>query len=259
MQDLDVRDVIDRARLHALHYRIFALCALCMIMDGFDVQALGYVAPAIIQDSTIAPALLGPVFGASNFGVLVGQLSFTMLADKIGRRPVLIGGTVLFAALTLLTGFVNSVSQLLIMRFIAGTALGSIIPNATALVGEFSPAKVRIALVTYIGVGFTVGAAIGGFIAAWLIPTFGWRSVFYFGGIVPLGLAVVMMFWLPESLPLLVLRGKKLEYVREWLRRIDPRAPVGPDTRLVLREENRGGVPAIHLFREGRGIATVLL
>src|SRR5438067_13483694 len=91
---IDVGEVIDNSRVQPLHYGIFVLCALCMIMDGFDVQALGYVAPAIIGEWKIAPALLGPVFGASNLGVLVGQLSFTMLADKVGRRPVLLVGTV---------------------------------------------------------------------------------------------------------------------------------------------------------------------
>src|SRR6266516_3257918 len=117
---IDVGEVIDNSRIKLLHYGIFILCALCMIMDGFDVQALGYVAPAIIGEWKIAPSLLGPVFGASNLGVLVGQLSFTMLADKIGRRPVLIWGTVAFSILVILTGMVNTIPQLLVMRFLGG-------------------------------------------------------------------------------------------------------------------------------------------
>src|SRR5437870_5431517 len=147
---IDVGEVIDHSPLRGVHYGIFTLCALCMIMDGFDVQALGYVAPAIIGEWKIAPALLGPVFGASNLGVLIGQLTFTMLADKVGRRPVLILGTVAFSILVILTGMVQSVPQLLAMRLIAGMALGSIIPNATALIGEYSPSKVRIRMVIYI-------------------------------------------------------------------------------------------------------------
>jgi AAHS family 4-hydroxybenzoate transporter-like MFS transporter len=256
---LDVREVIDNAPFHGLHYQIVTLCALCMIMDGFDVQAPGYVAPAIIQDWKIAPALLGPVFGASNFGVLIGQLCFPVLADRIGRRPVLIAGTVAFAVLTILTGMVNNLTQLLVMRLIAGAAMGSIIPNATALVSEYSPARKRIALVTYLGLGFTVGAAVGGFVAAWLIPMFGWRSVFYFGGAVPLVLGVAMLLWLPESLLHLTLRGKKTEYVRDWLRRVNPTVPISSSTQLVTAEQSRTGTPIAHLFREGRGVATVLL
>jgi AAHS family 4-hydroxybenzoate transporter-like MFS transporter len=256
---LNVSEVIDQSPVRPFHVGVFTLCALCMIMDGFDVQALGYVAPAIIQEWGIAPALLGPVFGASNFGVLVGQLSFTMLADKIGRRPVLIGGTVFFAVMTLATAMVTSIPQLLIVRFIAGAGLGSIIPNATALIGEFSPRHVRVMLVTWIGIGFTVGAAIGGFLAAWMIPNFGWRSVFYFGGAVPLVLAVLMYTWLPESLKLMVLKGGDSAYVAKWLKRIRPELPVTAATRFTVQEEKKGGVPVVHLFRDGRAAATILL
>jgi AAHS family 4-hydroxybenzoate transporter-like MFS transporter len=109
--ELDVGEAIDNSPVQPLHYGIFILCSLGMIMDGFDVQALGYVAPTIIQDWKIAPPLLGPVFGASNLGLLVGQLSFTMLADRIGRRPVLIWGTVAFSLLTILTARVGCASS----------------------------------------------------------------------------------------------------------------------------------------------------
>jgi len=256
---LDVKHVLDHARLRALHYQVFGLCALCMVMDGFDVQSLGYVAPAIIQDWQIAPSLLGPVFGASNFGVLVGQLTFTVVSDKIGRRPVIIAGTVLFGLLTLVTGFATSIPQLFVMRVAAGAALGSIIPNATALVSEFTPAPHRVALVTYTGIGFTAGAAAGGFVAAWLIPAFGWRSVLYVGGIVPLIAAAAMGAWLPESLQLLVARRRKLDVVRNWLRRIDPQTAISDSTPLILDEENRAGLPVVHLLRDRRGVTTVLL
>lgn len=256
---IDVGEVIDTSPVRPLHYGIFTLCALCMIMDGFDVQALGFVAPAIIGEWKIAPSALGPVFAASNFGVLVGQLTFTMLADKIGRRPVLIAGTIAFSMLVILTGMVNTIPQLLVMRFVAGTALGSIIPNATALIGEFSPRAVRIRLLVYIGIGFTLGAAIGGFVAAWMIPVFGWRWVFYFGGGVPLIIAAMMWVWLPESLTLLVVRNKNLDYVAKWVKKLRPTVQLSSSTRFVVKEESRKGVPVMHIFRDGRGLATVML
>jgi AAHS family 4-hydroxybenzoate transporter-like MFS transporter len=217
------------------------------------------VAPAIVRDWNIPNAALGPVFGAGNFGVLIGSLGFSMLADTIGRRPVLIAATLFFSAMTLLTARASSVGELLALRFISGIGLGGIIPNATALVGEYSPRRKRVTLMMSITVGFTAGAAIGGFVAAWLIPAFGWQSVFYFGGAVPLVIALVMMLWLPESLQFMVLRGRNLDKVRRWLKRIDPDAPVDGATEYVVPEENRGGVPAIHLFREGRAMATILL
>ena len=173
---------------------------------------------------------MGRILGAANFGVLIGSLVFTMVGDRLGRRPVLIGATLFFAVLTLLTARAQSAQELLILRFIAGIGMGSIIPNATALIGEYSPRRSRVTLMMNITVGFTAGAAMGGFIAAWLIPTFGWRSVFYFGGSVPLVIAALMIFWLPESLQFMVVRSRNLEKVGRWLKQIEPTLNVTPNT-----------------------------
>lgn len=256
-QTVDIGALIDSSPIGPLQVATFTLCLLCLIIDGFDVQALGYTAPAIIRDWGVPNSALGPVFGAGNFGVLIGALVFSMLADKIGRRPVLIGATFFFSVMTLLTARAQSVDQLLLLRFIAGIGLGCIIPNATALVGEYSPARRRVTLIMSITVGFTAGAAIGGFVAAWLIPAFGWRSVFYFGGAVPLVIGIAMWLWLPESLQFMAVRGRDPRAIRHWLKRIAPSSP--DDAEYVVREENRAGVPMIHLFREGRTLVTLLL
>jgi MFS transporter, AAHS family, 4-hydroxybenzoate transporter len=185
-------------------------------------------------------------------------LIFTMVADRIGRRPVLIGATVYFSLLMVATAQATSVEQLLALRFITGLGLGSIIPNATALIGEFSPTRRRITLMMAVSVAFTAGAGFGGLVSFQLIPRFGWRSVFYVGGLVPLIVAVAMFRWLPESLQFMAVRGKRPHEVRQWLRRIDPRG-VGDDVTYVATEEHRRGVPAIHLFRSGRTPVTLLL
>jgi AAHS family 4-hydroxybenzoate transporter-like MFS transporter len=257
---VDIADRIDNSPLGALQVSTFAICLLCLVMDGFDVQALGYVAPEIVREWKISNAALGPVFGASNFGVLVGSLAFSVLADKLGRRPILIGATLFFGVMTIVAARAASVGELLGLRFVAGIGLGCIIPNATALVGEYSPRRLRGPLMMVVGgVGFTGGAAIGGFISAFLIPRLGWRSVLYFGGAAPLLIALAMLVWLPESLQFLVVRRKDRTTIARWLTRIDPTVPSGPDVEFVVREENREGVPVVHLFREGRAAVTILL
>src|SRR6266700_755396 len=100
---VNVTDVIDRSPIGAFQIWMFVICALCLIMDGFDVQAMGYMLPALSQEWKASSASLGGVLGAGNFGVLIGALTFTMVGDKLGRRPVLIGATLFFSALTLLT------------------------------------------------------------------------------------------------------------------------------------------------------------
>ncbi len=258
--EIRIADVIDRSKIGSLQVTLFILCAACLIMDGFDVQAVGYVAPSIIKEWKIPGSTLGNMLASGNFGVLVGSLLFTMLADKIGRRPVLIAATFYFSVLTLATGLVSSVQQMIVVRFVAGLGLGCIIPNATALIGEYSPRRLRVTLMATISVGFTAGAAFGGFVSALLIPAFGWRSVFYFGGAIPLVIAVLMVRSLPESLQFMALQGRKnRDRLAGWLTRIDPTVPVTPTTEYVIHEENRGGVPAMHLFREGRTLGTILL
>ncbi|MBM3778610.1 MAG: aromatic acid/H+ symport family MFS transporter [Acidimicrobiia bacterium] len=258
---LDVAAIIDGARVRALHVQVFALCALCMMIDGFDVQALGYAAPALVEDWGIEPGVLGPVFGAGNFGVLIGQLTFTILADRVGRRPVLIGGVSFFAILTLATGFVTSVQALLALRFVAGLGMGSVIPNVTALISEYSPRRSRVTMMTWVGTGFNVGAAAGGFLAAWLIPRYGWEAVFFFGGGAPLLLVACMVVWLPESLKLLALKRRPSDnaYIARWLRRVDPSVTVPDTATFAVTEEQRKGVPVAQLFRDGRARFTLLL
>ena len=257
-QAINVTELVEHSPFGELQRRTFVLCLLCLVMDGFDVQALGYTAPSIVREWGVPNAALGPVFAAANFGVLIGALFFSMLADRIGRRPVLIGATLFFAAMMILTARVTSVPQLLVMRLLTGIGLGTIIPNASALVGEYSPQRLRAPMIMIAGAGFTGGAAIGGFIAAALIPAYGWQSVFYFGGAIPLVLAVAMFIALPESLQLLAIRGRNPRSLAASVNRIDPRVHASESSEFVVREEKRSGVPVLHLFRDGRAAATLL-
>jgi AAHS family 4-hydroxybenzoate transporter-like MFS transporter len=258
-QKVDISEVLDRSRLSAFQAGIFVLCALCLIMDGFDVQALGYLAPAIIKDWQLSPSQMGPVLSAALVGILVGSFLFSSVADRIGRRPVMIFATLFFAVVTLLTARSQTIGELRIIRFIAGVGLGGIMPNAVALVGEYTPRRLRVLMVLVVTNGFNFGAMIGGFIAAWMVPNFGWRSVFYVGGAIPLVIGILMLIWLPESLQFLVLRGNAAAKVASWIQRIDPTAQADATTRFVVRENKAKGVPLIHLFSDGRALGTLML
>ena len=256
---INIGELLENSTIGPLQIRVFLLCMICLIMDGFDVQAMGYVAPAIVQDWGIPRALLGGVFAAANFGVLIGSLVFSMVADKIGRRPVLIGATLFFSAMAIATAYAQNVQQLLWLRFIAGIGMGCIMPNATALIGEFSPKRSRVTFMMCITVGFTGGAALAGLVSLWMIPAFGWRSVFIFGGAVPLVIALLMLWGLPESLQFLAVSGRNRTTLARWLKKLDPALRIDASTEFVANEERRSGVPAVHLFRDGRGVATVLI
>ena len=255
---IEVEHVLGETRHPAFQLMLLVLCGLCLVIDGFDAQAMGYVAPSVIGEWHVSKAALGPVFSASLFGMLLGALGLSVLADRIGRRPVLIGATLFFALAMLATPLVTTIPALLTLRFITGLGLGCIMPNAMALVGEFSSTAHRVKRMMLVSCGFTLGAALGGFVSAALIPSYGWRAVFWVGGTVPLLLAFAMLAKLPESLQFLVLKGRHERALR-WLTRFDPSLPIGPNTRLVVREKAASGAPVAELFRAGRTPVTLIL
>lgn len=275
---VNVARVVDESRLSPFQVMVIAFCTLAMVIDGFDVQAMAYVAPAVLNEFGIAKSELGPVFGAGLVGMLLGTLSLSIAADKVGRRPILLAATFFTAVMMYLTARAETVQELLILRFITGFGMGAIIPNVVALSNEYSPARIRVTVVMIVSCGFLVGGALGGAFASQLIPAFGWRSVFIAGAVAPLLLGLLMLFWLPESLQFLVLRGRRLDKVRQWLGRIDPSLPINEQTRLVSREDKaapasaagpttagsdaaapRKSLPVVGLFRDGLAGGTVLL
>jgi AAHS family 4-hydroxybenzoate transporter-like MFS transporter len=256
---VDVTEVIERTRLGPFQLRAFSVIAGCLVMDGFDLQAMGYAAPALVRDWGIPPAALGGVFSAGLLGLFLGAILFGALADRLGRRPALLVATAWFAACTLLTARAGSLPELVVARALAGLGIGGVMPNATALVGEYSPRRRKVATMMIVTNAFLVGGILGGALSAWLIPRYGWRSVFWAGGLLPLAALAAMLQWLPESLQLLVLRGRSPSSVARWLRRVDPAAPRGPGVRYTASEERREGFPVLQLFRERRALGTTLL
>ncbi|MEX3920832.1 MFS transporter [Paraburkholderia sp. BR10872] len=259
---VEVTGIIDESRFGPYQLLVVTLCALCLVMDGFDVQAMGYVAPVVIREWGIAKETLSPVFGAGLFGMLVGSLTFSTLADKIGRRPVLIGATLFFSACMVATGFAHSIAQLVAWRFVAGLGLGCIMPNAMALAGEYSPRRMRVTLMMIVSCGFTLGGVVGGLITAALIPAFGWRAVFFVGGAIPLVLGVLMWLALPESIQFLLFRGRgerTQARVRRNLSRVAPALALPAGVQFTSVETRSRGVPFVELFKEGRARVTVLL
>jgi AAHS family 4-hydroxybenzoate transporter-like MFS transporter len=256
---INIGELLDNSAIGPLQIRVFMLCMISLIMDGFDVQAMGYVGPAVRAEMGISPVQFGYILAAANVGVLFGSLGLSVVADKIGRRPVLIGATLFFALLTLMTAYARGFEDLLWLRFIGGIGMGCIIPNSTALVGEFSPRRSRVTLTMCITVGFTIGGALGGFVARWLIPAYGWRSVFVFGGTVPMVIGLVMLWGLPESLQFLAVRRRRLDTLAKWLRKLDPSLRIDAATQFITRESSRSGATFIHLFHDGRAAATLLL
>ena len=217
--NVDVTQLIDQQKISRYQIMVAALCAAVVFMDGFDAQAIGYVAPTLSAAWKLQKGALGRVFGAGLFGLMLGALIFGPVADRIGRKPVIIVSVLWFGICTLLTVTADSLNSLLMWRLLTGLGLGGAMPNAIALRSEYSPQRSRATMVMVMFMGFSLGSAIGGLIAAQFISKYGWTSVFWLGGIVPIVLAPVLFLVLPESVRLLALRGREDQRIRGLMKR----------------------------------------
>ncbi len=256
---VDVAEFIDAQPVGGFQVRLLLTCAAVLFLDGFDTQAIGYVAPALAREWGLTKGALGPVFSAGLFGLMIGALIFGPLADRVGRKKIIILSTIAFGIGALITAFVRDANTLLAVRFLTGLGLGGAMPNAIAMTSEFSPHRRRATMVMIMFCGFSTGAALGGLLAAALIPHFGWRSVFVVGGAAPLLLAPILAMKLPESVRFLALTGRANDRVAQLLGYINPKALFAPAARFVVHEPELAGIPVKHLFRDGRTPATLLL
>lgn len=202
-----IQDVVDELRFGAFHARVLALVAGIILLDGFDIQLAAFAAPAILADWQIGSAALAPVMAASLLGMAVGTSVGGRIGDRYGRRTALIGAAFWFGVTAMLTALCHDVTSFSILRFVTGLGLGAAVPNATALVAEWMPARSRNYALTIISVGVPCGGIAGAALAAWLIPAYGWPAAFLVGGALPLLLGLVMLGALPESSLLLARRG----------------------------------------------------
>ena len=219
-QTLDVKAFIDARPISATQWLLVTLCFFIVAADGIDVAMMGFIAPSIVHDWHVAKASFGIVMSAAPLGLVLGALGAGPMSDKLGRKTLLVSSVLLFAIGSFLTAATQDIGQMMAMRFLTGIGLGAAMPNATTLVSEYVPQRRRNLLITTMFIGFGVGSAAVGFVAGYLIPHFGWRSVVVFGGAVPLVLAPFLIAYLPESVRFMLVRHHPFERIAATMKRI---------------------------------------
>ncbi|HEX8480240.1 MAG TPA: MFS transporter [Telluria sp.] len=257
--DIDVHAFINRHPFSRYQWLVFALCFAIVLLDGFDTAAIGFIAPSLLREWGIGKPALAPVLSAALFGLAAGAIVAGPLADRLGRRMVLLGSVLVFGAGCGTSAFSAGLEQLVILRFVTGIGLGAAMPNAVTLMSEFCPDARRSFITNAMFCGFPLGAACGGFLAAWIIPQWGWRYVLAVGGIAPLVLLVVMVFALPESVRYMVAKSAPAARIGAVLRRIHPAAAGAPG--FVMGQEGattaRGGIAVV--FSPSYLVGTLML
>ncbi|MBL4622788.1 MAG: MFS transporter [Immundisolibacteraceae bacterium] len=201
--NLSLQQAIDQRPLSWLQIRVILLCWLVNLLDGFDLLAISFAAPAISSEWQLTPEALGIVFSSGLAGMTAGSLLLGPMADRIGRRRMIIVATLFLGVATLATSAAASLWSLLTLRFITGLAIGGLLPSLNTLVAEYSPDRRRNFAVSIMHLGFPVGGILGGALAAIIIPEHGWQSIFVVAGALTLIMVPLLVVGLPESLPFL--------------------------------------------------------
>lgn len=222
---VNVQTFLNENAFSGFQWLIFGLCFFVVLLDSFNTVAIGYIAPSLIKDWGVSKAMLAPMLSAALFGLAAGALAAGPLADRLGRKHLLVGSVLVIAIGCLCSAFAADLTQLTALRFVTGLGLGAAMPNAVTLMSEYCPDQRRAMLTNAMFSGFPLGAAFGGFLAAWMIPIWGWRSVLVLGGVAPLVLVLLLGVYLPESVRYMVAKAQPMERIHAVLRRISHAAP----------------------------------
>ncbi len=178
-------------------FRTIALCFLVAVLEGYDIQAIGVAAPRIAPALGLSPEELGLIFSISNIGLVIGALVGGWLADRFGRRPVLVGAVVTFGIFTVATLLVSGFVDLFAVRLLTGFGLGAALPNMMALAAEISTQEKRGSTTTMMFCGMPLGGASSAYFVS-MIAADEWKIVFLVGGVLPLFLVPLLHFYLPN-------------------------------------------------------------
>ena len=235
-QAIDLNAVIEERKLGRFGLGLVLISALVIFFDGYDMQVIAFATTQMEKVFHVTNAGFGLALGAGLFGTMVGGVLFGMLADRYGRRPAIIGATACFSVLTFALAFANSLTTLIVLRFIAGMALGGAIPLLWTLNVEFAPKRLRATVITLIMLGYGFGGALAGPISTLILPRWDWPGLFIFGGVTSLIAVVILLVWLPESLRILASQDGSQDAMVRILRRMGVEAPTDPEAVRILRE-----------------------
>jgi AAHS family 4-hydroxybenzoate transporter-like MFS transporter len=239
-QTVDLSRIIDSQKIGSFHIILVVMTFVMVMADGYDIGAAAFAAPALIREWHVNPADLGKLFSAGLFAGLFGPPILGWISDHYGRRTALIGGLLFFGAFTWASVLAQDLQTLIILRFVAGIGIAGVLPIATALVAEFAPRRMRATLFILMFSGVTFGGGVPGIVAARYMATEGWQILFWVGGLVPIAVAIIAMFVLPESIKFLSLKRERHGRLVTLLARMQPGLTLDPNANFYIGgEDNR--------------------
>ncbi|HVH81162.1 MAG TPA: MFS transporter, partial [Stellaceae bacterium] len=245
---------LENQRIGGLQIRVAVLCTLIQICDGYDINSVAWVVPKLIDTWHLAPPMFTNAFLWSSIGILVGALSAGPIGDRVGRKPLLVVSLTIFGLASIASAFSASVFFLAVTRFFTGLGIGGAFPGAASLAGDYAPHRRRALLIMLSFTGAPLGGFLGGqLVSFWLLPAYGWTSIFIAGGVFPLLLVPALLLCLPESPRFLANKPNLSPRQAALLRDLDV-AP-GQKHNVDIAEGN----PIAMLFSRGYVLQTILM
>jgi len=256
---IDVPELIGSHKLGGYQIWILALCAILMFSSGFNMLTLGYMAPAVTADLKLHAGELGIVFVLMGVGNIIGAFAWGPIADRIGRKTTILISLLGSVPFIFLMSRATSLTELAYLQTLASFALAGPQNNCMPLASDFMPRHLKVTLTVLVWTGFSLGTIMVSPFAAFVVGIYGWRPVFLFNSLIPLGLVVIALIWLPESLKQLVRRPNTGPKVAKILGRMFPYEKIAAQSKFISSEKQQRGFPVRMLFTEGRATFTILL
>ena len=247
---------LENQKIGGLQITVVAICFLIQMCDGYDIGAIGWAVPSLTHAWNMKAPVFTMAFAFSNIGIMAGALIASPLADRFGRKPLLLASIAIFGLASLATAAATTIPFLVVCRFFTGFGIAGTFAGTVALTGDYTPQRRRATMIMVCFTGAPTGGFIGGQIVALLLHQgFAWPIIFILGGVFPLGVLVVMAFFLPESPRFLARRANLSARQRALLQRLD----IAPEAAQPDAVDIAQGNPIAMLFSEGYATATVLL
>ncbi|WP_042347266.1 MFS transporter [Bacillus massiliigorillae] len=258
MKSINASEVMAKSKFSRIHLTVFIWCAFGIIFDGYDLNMYGVVLPSLMKEWNLTAIQAGIIGSYALLGMMLGAFFFAPLADKLGRKKVLLICILIFSISTVLAGFSSGPTQFSILRFIAGFGLGGLMPNVIALMTEYSPKSIRGVLVATMYCGYAIGGILVSLMGIYILPEFGWRILFW-SAAVPLVFLPFFVKFMPESMSFYILRKQNAK-LSDILNEVDPGKNYKESDEFQFEEEKARakGFPVKKLFENKRARSTFM-
>jgi len=250
-----IKNAINDSKFNSLHLAVFVLCLLSMIGEGYNIFLYGSVLPVLVAEWSLSSVQAGLIGSYGLIGMMIGSAAFGWMADKVGRKVIIMVCVALYSIFTALGGFAPDAVLFSVFRFMAGLGFGGVIPNVVALATDYTPKRLQYTLVPFVPSGMQIGGMFGPIVSLATIDRYSWRAVLWIGGIFIL-LIPIMAKFMPDSAEFLV-RKKKVPQIKKVLKSMDKE--LNYDDMHLSDESNTGKKSSIKsLFVRGRALNSIM-